>query len=164
MRPVRICIRQCVCLPLVALLLAACAALQPYAEPPRVSLVSIRPLDMQMLEQRYALRIRILNPNRVELPVAGLSYTLEVNGREFAYGVSQQAVTIPPYGEAVLDVELVSNLLDLLRQIDRSQDGGLAYRLHGRLGLSGRRTGLAFDYSGELRYLEAEPPAGAGLE
>lgn len=162
MRPLRTRIRAC--LPLVALLLAACAALQPYAETPRVSLVSIRPLDMQMLEQRYALRIRILNPNRVALPVAGLSYTLEVNGREFAYGVSQQAVTIPPYGEAVLDVELVSNLLDLLRQLERPPAGGLDYRLHGRLGLSGRRSGLAFDYSGALRYRKAEPAAGTGRE
>ena len=103
---------------LVALLLGGCAGLQPYAETPRVSLVSIKPLDMQMLEQRFVLELRIMNPNSAAIPVSGLSYALEINQREFAYGVSQQAVTIPPYGEALLQVEVVSNLLNVMRQND----------------------------------------------
>jgi len=138
-----------------ALLLGACATLQPYAESPRVSLVSIKPLDIQALEQRFAIQLRILNPNRVELPVAGLSYALEINGRELAYGVSRQAVTIPPYGEALLEVDMVSNLLNVMRQLQQFEDAsarGLQYRLHGTLGLSSRGARLPFDYTGELVY------------
>mgnify|MGYP000010558415 CR=1 FL=1 len=113
---------------LCAWTLGGCAGLQPYEETPRVSLVSIQPLDMQMLEQRFALQLRIMNPNDVEIPVEGLSYALEINQREFAYGVSQQAVSIPPYGEALLRVEVISNLLNVMRQLqqmdDAPEDGG----------------------------------------
>ena len=150
---------------LCALLLGGCAGLQPYAESPRVSLVSIKPLDMQMLEQRFVLELRILNPNSVAIPVSGLSYALEINQREFAYGVSQQAVSIPPYGEALLQVEVVSNLLNVMRQLQQLGDspggGGLEYRLHGKIGLADRLRGLPFDYAGKLAYRESDAPAGA---
>jgi LEA14-like dessication related protein len=149
---------------LYAVLLGGCAGLQPYAETPRVSLVSIQPQDMQMLEQRFTLQLRIMNPNEVELPVAGLSYALEINQREFAYGVSQQAVSIPPYGEALLQVEVVSNLLNVMRQLQQMGDspgsGGLEYRLHGKLGLAGLRRGLPFDYAGKLLYRDPDAPEG----
>jgi LEA14-like dessication related protein len=148
---------------LYALLLGGCAGLQPYEETPRVSLVSIQPLDMQMLEQRFALQLRIMNPNEVEIPVEGLSYALEINQREFAYGVSQQAVSIPPYGEALLQVEVVSNLLNVMRQLqqmsDSPQGGGLEYRLRGKIGLAGLRSGLPFDYAGKLLYRDPDAPA-----
>jgi LEA14-like dessication related protein len=149
------------------LLLCGCASLQPYPESPRVSLVSIQPLDMQMLEQRFVLELRIQNPNRVAIPVQGLSYALEINQREFAYGVSQQAVTIPPYGEALLQVEVVSNLLNIMRQLQQlgeTSDGGLEYRLHGRIGLADRRQGLPFDYAGKLVYLDPDTPTAEGGE
>jgi LEA14-like dessication related protein len=151
---------------LCALLLGGCAGLQPYAESPRVSLVSIRPLDMQMLEQRFVLELRILNPNSVAIPVSGLSYALEINQREFAYGVSQQSVSIPPYGEALLQVEVVSNLLNVMRQLQQLGDspggGGLEYRLHGKIGLADRHLGLPFDYTGKLAYRDSDAPADAG--
>jgi len=150
---------------LCALLLGGCASLQPYAESPRVSLVSIKPLDMQMLEQRFVLKLRILNPNSVAIPVAGLSYALEINQREFAYGVSQQEVDIPPYGEALLEVEVVSNLLNVVRQLQQLGDSsgeGLEYRLRGKIGLANRPRGLPFDYAGKLAYRGPDSPAAPG--
>ena len=149
------------------LFLTGCASLQPYPETPRVSLVSIKPLDMQLLEQRFLLELRIINPNRVAIPVEGLSYALEINQREFAYGVSQQEVSIPPYGEALLQVEVFSNLLNVMRQLQQMEDsttaGGLEYRLRGKIGLAGVRHKLPFDYSGKLAYREtgAQPDAEA---
>jgi LEA14-like dessication related protein len=141
-----------------AALLAGCAGLGAYREPPRVSLVSIEPLDMTLLEQRYALDLRIMNPNAAEIPINGLSYTIEINQREFAYGVSRQTVTIPAYGEAVLEVEVVSNLLDVLRQLQSLQEdkpAALDYRLFGKLSLANSSFRLPFDYSGELNWLPA---------
>jgi LEA14-like dessication related protein len=144
------------------LLLGACAGLSRYPEQPRVSLVSIQPLGMTLLEQRYGLQLRILNPNDSAIPVEGLKYSLEINGREFAYGVSRQAVSIPPYGEALLDVDVVSNLLNVLRQMqelgEESQDT-LSYRLSGKLSLSNTLVKLPFDYHGELKYAPATAPA-----
>lgn len=143
---------------MVVLLLAGCASLGGYRDPPRVSLVSIEPLDMTLLEQRYALQLRILNPNDVALPVSGLNYSIEINRREFAYGVSRQSVTIPAHGEALLDVEVISNLLSLMRQVQELGAGGkqvIEYRLSGKLSLDHSPVRMPFDYSGELSWLPA---------
>jgi LEA14-like dessication related protein len=144
---------------LLAMLISGCAGLGAYREAPRVSLVSIQPKDMGVLEQRYGLQLRILNPNDTDLPVAGMHYSLQINDREFAYGVSRQLVTIPAYGEAVLDVDVVSNLLNVLQQLQEAGTGkqeSLKYRLSGSLSLANRLGKLPFDYRGELNYLPAE--------
>ena len=146
----------------LVLLLAGCAGLGTYREAPRVSLVSIQPRELGVLEQRYGLRLRILNPNDTALPIKGMSYSLRINDHEFAYGVSRQPVTIPPYGEALLDVDVVSNLLGVLQQLQEADTGQretLSYRLTGHLSLENRLGQLPFDYRGELSYL---PAAGAG--
>jgi LEA14-like dessication related protein len=143
---------------LVSLALAGCATTAMYPESPRVTLSSIQPKDMTLLEQRYGLQLRIMNPNDVALPVEGLSYALEINGREFAYGVSNAAVSIPPYSEALLDVEVVSNLLNIMQQLQElqgEQHDTLVYRLSGRIGLAGSAARLPFEYEGELQYLPA---------
>lgn len=135
------------------MLLSGCAIFGTAPESPRVSLVSIRPLEMTLTEQRYALQLRIMNPNDTALPVRGLDYSVEVNRRPFAYGVSNQAVDIPALGEAVLDVEVVSSLLDLLRQVQGASDGKpgvLEYRIVGRVSLGRAAARLPFEYRGEL--------------
>ena len=152
---------------LVAILLGACATLSPYKDAPRVSLVSIQPQEMGVLEQRFALQLRILNPNDVAIPVNGLSYAVEINDREFAYGVSQQAVEIPAFGEALLDVEVVSNLLNVMQQLQALRGetrNSLAYRLTGKISLANSPASLPFDYSGELTYLPAAQSAPATAE
>jgi LEA14-like dessication related protein len=145
---------------LLAVLVSGCAGLGAYRESPRISLVSIQPKDMGILEQRYGLQLRILNPNDTVLPVAGMQYSLQINGREFAYGVSRQPVSIPAYGEAVLDVDVVSNLLSVMQQLQEANTGkqdSLKYRLSGSLSLENRFGKLPFDYHGELNYLPADP-------
>ena len=148
---------------LLVSLTSGCAGLSAYREPPRVSLVSIQPKEVGVLEQRYALQLRILNPNDEALPVTGMQYTLQINDREFAYGVSRQPVSIPPYGEALLDVDVVSNLLGMLQQLQEMSAGtheSLKYRLTGSIRLENSSRKLPFDYSGELHYL----PAGSTAE
>lgn len=148
----------------LTLLMTGCASLSPYRETPRVSLVSIQPSELGVFEQRYRLGLRILNPNDAALPLAGMSYSLQINDREFAYGVSRQPVSIPAYGEAVLDVDVVSNLLGVLQQLQEAHAGtrrSLKYRLSGTLSLQNRPGKLPFDYQGELSYQPAESNGGA---
>jgi LEA14-like dessication related protein len=147
-----------ICLLLMAAMLAACAGIGNLKEPPRVSLVNIQPGDMTLLEQRFGVRLRILNPNDAPIPVTGLSCSLEINEREFAYGVSQQDVTIPPFGEALLDVDMVSNLLNVMQQLrglGREEHNSFRYRLKGNLTLANRTRRVPFDYHGELETLPA---------
>jgi LEA14-like dessication related protein len=147
-------------LALLTVLVSGCAGLGAYRESPRVSLVSIQPEEMGVLEQRYGLQLRILNPNDTALPVTAMQYSLQINDREFAYGVSRQPVSIPAYGEAVLDVDVVSNLLKVLQQLQEASTGkqeSLKYRLSGSLSLENHLGKLPFDYHGELNYLPASP-------
>jgi LEA14-like dessication related protein len=152
------CPYRCALLVLLAMLVSGCAGPGVYREAPRVTLVSIQPKEMGVLEQRYGLQLRILNPNDTALPVKGMQYALQINDREFAYGVSRQPVTIPAYGEALLDVDVVSNLLSVLQQLQEANTGkqkSLKYRLSGSLSLENRLGKLPFDYHGELNYLPA---------
>ena len=139
--------------------LTACSFFGGYQETPRVSLVSIQPLEMGLLEQRYGLQLRILNPNDNEIPVKGLSYSIEINGHEFAYGVSRQPVSIPAFSEALLDVEVVSNLLNVLQQFQEmssENNDSLHYRLRGKLSLAKSLAKLPFNVEGKLTYLPEE--------
>jgi LEA14-like dessication related protein len=151
---------RCAVLALLTVLVSGCAGLGAYREPPRVSLVSIQPKEMGVLEQRYGLQLRILNPNDTALPVTGMQYSLQINDREFAYGVSRQPVSIPAYGEALLDVDVVSNLLRVLQQLQEASTGkqeSLKYRISGSISLENHLGKLPFDYHGELNYLPASP-------
>lgn len=133
------------------LLIQGCATMKDF-EPPSVNIASVRLQDATLLEQRYRLQLRIQNPNTVELPIDGLSYEVEINGKPFAKGLSNRAVTVPGYGSELMEVEGTSTLFDVLRQLADLQKGhakAVQYHLKGKLGLrSGSR--VPFDYQGEI--------------
>ena len=117
-------------------LLTGCAGSSPHMEPLSVTLSDIQPGQMGLLEQEYLIKIRVQNPNNVEIPVTGLSYRIELNGKSFAKGVSKQDVTVPAFGEVVLDATAVGGLSGILTQIAQFQKGvpdKVSYRLSGKL-------------------------------
>ena len=139
-----------------------CASLPGRPEPPRVSLIGLNLLSMELFEQRYKVRLRLKNPNDFELPVRGIDFRLDINGEAFADGVSNQSLTVPAFGEEVVELEVSSNLLQVflqLQSLQRKRAPGLAYRITGRVlvGRLGQR--LPFDYSGEFALPSCEPPA-----
>jgi LEA14-like dessication related protein len=142
---------------LLALALTAaggCAGLWRTTEPPRVSLVDVRPLAMTLFEQRYGLKLRVQNPNPTPLSVDGMSFDVELNERAFATGVSPRGFSVPAYGETVVDVEVVSNLARLYEQLRALESGhgeALRYRLSGDLHLTGPAESLRFEQDGALR-------------
>jgi len=141
---------------LFVLILAGCAAVQTPLEAPHVSLTDLRVLDATLFEQRFALKIRVQNPNPVELPVNGMNFRLEINDVELGRGVSDKAVTVPAYGEAVFEVNLVSNFARIVNQIRALESGngqGLRYRLAGGISVADRVGKLPFDYQGEIGQL-----------
>lgn len=146
-----------------ALLVTGCAGLGPYAEPPRVTLNAIQPLDMTLFEQRYRLRLRIQNPNETDLNVSGMSYTVYLNEREFAQGVNGGDFTVPGYGERLVEVEVTSTLFDILEQLRRERPlprDRVTWRITGKLSLAGRPGRLPFEYSGQLDLAPAQPGDG----
>lgn len=137
----------------IALLAAALASCNTITKAPEVSLAGIDVIEFGLLEQRFGLQLRLLNPNDSDISIDGLSYELEVNGQAFAKGVSNKSARVPRFGEAVLEVSAVSNLGALMRQLAELQRLGrdsVTYRLKGQFN-SGAAVGVPFDHSGEVK-------------
>jgi LEA14-like dessication related protein len=143
------------CLPVIsALLLGACTLLPTGLEPPRVSLVNIEPREMTLFEQRYRVSIRIQNPNPDPLRLRGLSYELDLNGKEFASGVGRSDLEVPGFGNATIDTDLTSSVFALIEQVRMLQGGGgtLSYSLEGTLHLAGGIGRLPFQRQGDIDF------------
>jgi len=136
----------------LALLLAGGCA--QFAQRPKldVSITELGAAQIGLLEQTYAVKLRVQNPNPTEISTDGMSFSIDINGKPFARGVSNESVTIPRLGEAIVTVQAVSDLSGLIRQM-RGFEGvatsGLRYRLSGRF-FSGE-TPYPFDYSGSIK-------------
>ncbi|MBI5463298.1 MAG: LEA type 2 family protein [Gammaproteobacteria bacterium] len=146
---------------------AGCTALLHKPEPPRVMLSAIQLHEMTLFEQRYQLQLRVQNPNDFDLPIDGLRCTLYLNEREFAQGVGAAGVTVPRFGEALLAVDVVSNLQRVFEQLSGEQSRGagrgsvkpVSYRLTGTLAVAGYPTALPFEYKGEFDLRGLQQPA-----
>ena len=119
-------------------MLAACGTVPIGLEAPDVNLVDVRYAGGTLFEQRFELDLRVINPNRRELDVEGVSFTVELNGRRFARGVSDQAFVVAALGERVVTVPTTTTLPRMLDQL-ASPGGarGLGYRVEGHVALGG---------------------------
>src|SRR5689334_22368749 len=99
---------------LLSLLVCACAPKGP--PPPRlnVSISDMHVKSMGMMEQVFALQLRVQNPNNFDIDTDGLSFDIETNGQTFAHGVSNQPVSVPRLTEAMVTVNAVSDLSSIL--------------------------------------------------
>jgi LEA14-like dessication related protein len=135
---------------MASLVLGGCAGL--FLKAPSVTLADIKIIDVGLLEQRFAFKLRIQNPNDREIAVTGLSFVVEINEKPFAKGVSNKPVTIPRLEEQILEVTAVSSLFGILGQVKEFLSGEkktLTYRVKGRL-LTDSFGDLDFDESGKL--------------
>ncbi len=145
--------RQTIFFFMVIALLAGCATLGQKPEPPTVTLAGLKIVKADFFEQRFALDLRLQNPNDFALPIRGLSYDLLLNGQSFANGVSASKVDVPALGEAVIRVESVTNLFSLYRQLRslaESGEKGINYQLKGNVSLVNKNIKLPFDKRGEI--------------
>ena len=107
--------RKLMVLSLLLLTLSACALL-PNRDPVNINVVGIEPLQSQDLEVRFAVKLRVQNPNETAIDYNGVALDLEVNGRPLASGVSDQSGSIPRFSETVLMVPVSVSAFSVLRQ------------------------------------------------
>jgi LEA14-like dessication related protein len=124
-------------LPLIsALVLFGCASIPRNLETPQISFVGMRAVDASLFEQRLEVRLRVRNPNDIELPVNGLDVDVELADEPFAQGVSARKFTVPAQGEAEFDMIVTANAAAALFKIassDRRSREEIGYRLTGKL-------------------------------
>lgn len=121
---------------LLALVLGGCAGL-PGHDPVRINVVGIEPLPGQGMEMRFAVRLRVQNPNERAIDYDGVALELDVNGQPFAAGVSDQRGSVPRFGETVLSVPVTVSAAAALRQalglIGGEPLARVPYELRGKL-------------------------------
>lgn len=132
--------------------MTSCATLTSSLEPPTVTLAGIDLKELGLFEQRFVLRLRLQNPNNITLPIAGMRYDLAINDQDFARGVSEQVVSVPAFGETMLDVDVTSNLQNVLDQLapKKKSTEQLRYQLRGHVGVLNRSLKLPFEYNGNI--------------
>lgn len=149
------------CALLLITALAGCASWAPRA-PLHIDLVGLEPLPSQGLEMRFAVKLRVQNPNESAVDFNGLSLALDINGQPLARGVSDQRGQVPRFGETVISVPVTISAYSVLRQAwgaSNQQPGqSLPYQLRGKLadGLFGTRR---FSDSGQLTWPAQPQPA-----
>jgi LEA14-like dessication related protein len=83
---------------------------------PRVTVAGIEPLEGQGLEMRFAVKLRVQNPNDAPIDFDGVALDLDLNGRAFASGVSDQRGSVPRFGETVVSVPVTVSAFSVARQ------------------------------------------------
>ena len=145
-------LRVLICI-LILSILSACATLGEPEERIKVTITNIKPLESTLMEQRYLIKLRIQNRSRDPLTIDGVSFDMDLNGKAFASGVSNQNVTAPAYGEALLEVKASSTLFGVIRQIQSLQENegkSFQYAISGNLSTPDSFLRVPFKESGEI--------------
>ena len=106
-------------------------------DPIRINVVGIEPLAGQGLEMRFAVTLRLQNPNETAIEYDGVALELELNGKPFASGVSDQKGSVSRFGETVFSIPVTVSAFAAVRQALGLADGAkldnLPYVLRGKL-------------------------------
>jgi LEA14-like dessication related protein len=140
--------------------LSGCSSLGGH-DPLQVNLVGIEPLPGEGLEMRFAVKLRVQNPNARAVDFQGVALQLRVNQQPFASGISDQRGQLSGFGESIISVPVSISAYSLMRQTwavaGYQQGRGLPYELSGKLG-GGLLATQRFNASGNLDWLQPNAP------
>lgn len=138
---------------LAVLSLSACSLFVPKLAPPRLSVVGVEFQKGQLWKQKLKVRLHVQNPNDRVLPIKGITYTLDVNGQEFAQGESAASFVVPALGDAEFDMNMTANMAGtIISLLSHGSDASVEYHLIGRISLSeGLLRSIPFDQHGSFR-------------
>ncbi len=118
-------------------LIAGCAGLQPGYETPTVSISSFDAIPSEGMIPRFQIGLHIINPNRTNLQLKGISYTVSLEGHNIITGVSNNLPEIEAYGEGdvILNaaVDLFSSIGFISDLIRNQEKEGISYDLNTKL-------------------------------
>lgn len=138
---------------LLLILIAGCAGVGQRLEPPRVKLANIRPESFNVLETAFDVQLRVFNTNETAIQIKGVESEIEINGKPFAFGVSESDIEIPAYGTAILPLRVYSSVFDIIKgAAGLHHQKQLSYHIKGklRLGTSTFTRMLPFESEGNI--------------
>jgi LEA14-like dessication related protein len=143
---------------LAVLTLAGCAGIGKPLETPRVSISNIQVQESKGMETAFLVQLRVTNPNDVDLDIKGVDCDLEINGKPFAYGISNTPVKVPAFGSEIVPVTVYSSVLDIIKSLfglPHRED--LSYQVKGKVRMAGggfMPSTLPFDSQGTVSIKE----------
>jgi LEA14-like dessication related protein len=82
-------------------------------------------------------KLRVQNPNDAPIDFDGVALDLDLNGRAFASGVSDQRGTVPRFGETIVSVPVTVSAFSVARQAFGFANGDtvskVSYAVRGKL-------------------------------
>lgn len=99
-------------------LVCGCTLLRKDLKDPEIALLDFRVAGGTPLAPRFALQLRITNPNDLQLKIKSLAFTYSIDDMELLDGVSNDIPVIPAYGETEFTVKGSASLLHALPLIE----------------------------------------------
>lgn len=145
----------------LAALTAGCAGLGKPLETPRISLANIQLLETSGMESAFMVQLRVQNPNEVDLDIRGVDCDIEINGKPFAYGMSNTPVRISAYGSDTVPVKVYTSVIDIFRGLlNLPGRDDLRYQVKGKVRMGGAGfmpATLPFDSQGTISLKDLSP-------
>lgn len=125
---------------MMAIVLCACSTLSPEFDPPKVTVENVRSLPSEGIGPRFEILLRVANPNKQSLDIAGISYTIDLLDTEVISGVTNEVPEIAGYTEEVVTLQASVNtfaILRLLAGLGKAQTDALEYRFAAKIDFHG---------------------------
>ena len=125
-------------LPFVAALFAltGCAGLRPGFEPPTVNVQGFRAVPAERGLPQFEIDLAVANPNAAALKLAGIAYSVSLDGKELITGVGRDLPEIAGYGSETFTVTASLDLLagaGLVRSLMEKDNDRFDYAFEARL-------------------------------
>ena len=139
--------------------LAGCTSYQPGWEQPTIALRSFQPLDESEggsggFAPGFNIELSVVNPNRQELDIEGISYTISLLGHDLVKGVGKDFPVIEGYGTGIISLQAHTNLLagiQLVREmISKDRPEKMTYEFKGKIDLGAYHRALRFSEQGDF--------------
>jgi LEA14-like dessication related protein len=130
--------------------LSACASMAPKLETPTVELMGVQ-----------VLRVKVQNPNDIEVPVESIEFTAFLMGDRFGEGASYNPFVLPAKGEAEFDMYITTNFVSGFGRLVSRMGGhkleNVEYEITGKLHLQkGLMRTIPFNHKGLVNFSKAQ--------
>lgn len=101
---------------------------------PKVALAGLNVKDLNPLKPSFLVRLKVDNPNDLDVKLDGADLALALNGQPVATGVSRSPLTLKKLGSSEMDVEVTANTFSAIQQFLALQSKpALDYQVTGHL-------------------------------
>lgn len=121
-------------------MVTGCATYVPDLDPPQISLLSFRSLPANGHAPGFEITVRVINPNKQSLKIAGIAYSVFVLGTELVKGVANDIPPIDAYSEGVVKIQAYLQPFELMRLLANLGESGadkLVYKFSAKIDFHG---------------------------